>query len=74
VYLGPPLYIVHNLGTNFALSEFRSNALTIGSEVKEMPTEAHNSIGLVKRYYIPLWRAFDIVSKELPQLGKEERL
>ena len=39
-----------------------------------MPTEAHNSIGLVKRYHVPLRRAFDIVSKELPQLGKEERL
>jgi hypothetical protein len=74
VYLGPPSYIVHDPGTNFASSEFRSNALTIGSEVKEMPTEAHNSIGLVERYHVPLRRAFDIVSKELPQLGKEERL
>ena len=39
-----------------------------------MPIEAHNSIGLVERYHVPLRRTYDIISKELPLLGKEERL
>ena len=46
----------------------------MGIEVKPMPTEAHNSVGLVERYHVPLRRAYDIISKELPLLGKEERL
>ena len=43
-------------------------------ETKQMPVEAHNSIGLVKRYYMPLKRAYNILLKELPDLPKEERL
>jgi hypothetical protein len=46
----------------------------MGTDVKETPTEAHNSIGLVERYHVPLRRAFDIIAKEMPQLEKEARL
>jgi hypothetical protein len=28
--------------------------------VKEVPVKAHNSVGLVKRYYTPLRQAFKI--------------
>ena len=46
----------------------------MGSEVKETPTEAHHSNGIVERYYVPLRRAYDIVAKEMPDLNKEVRL
>src|SRR5208282_901152 len=68
VYLGPPTLIIHDPGTNFSSDEFRGNAHLMGIDVKETPTEAHNSVGLVERYHVPLRRAFDIISKEMPEL------
>jgi hypothetical protein len=46
--------MVHNVGKNFALAKFRSMAKTIAVIVKEVPVKAHNSVGLVERYYTPL--------------------
>ena len=46
--------IVHNTGKNFTLAKFRSMARTIAIIVKEVPVKAHNSVGLVERYYTPL--------------------
>jgi hypothetical protein len=74
VYLGPPTLIIHDPGTNFSSDEFRGNVYSMGIDIKETPTEAHNSVGLVERYYVPLRRAFDIISKEIPELVKEMRL
>lgn len=74
VYLGPPTLITHDPGTNFSSDEFRGNAHSAGSEVKETPTEAHNSNGMVERYHVPLRRAFDIVTKEMPNVNREIRL
>ena len=34
-------------------------------EIKEVPIEAHNSIGKVKRYYTPLQQAYKIIWNEL---------
>ena len=33
-------------------------------EVKEVPVEAHNSVGLVERYHMPLRRAYDIIKND----------
>jgi hypothetical protein len=33
-------------------------------EIKEIPVEAHNNIGKVKRYYQPLRRAYKIIRDE----------
>jgi hypothetical protein len=33
--------------------------------------EAHNSIGIVERYYAPLRRAYEIISAELLDLSKD---
>jgi hypothetical protein len=38
----------------------------MGTNVKETPTEAYNSIGLIERYHVPLRRAFNIIAKEMP--------
>jgi hypothetical protein len=43
-------------------------------EVKQMPVEAHHSIKKIERYYVPLRRAYDILSIEAPQINREERL
>lgn len=64
-YLGPPDRIVHDAGTNFASTEFRSTARIMGITCKQVPTEAHWSIGKVERYHAPLRRAFDILHAEL---------
>jgi hypothetical protein len=34
-------------------------------KVKEVPVEAHNSVGLIKRYYALLRRAYEILKEEL---------
>ena len=40
-------------------------------EVKEVPVEAHNSIGKVERYHAPLRRAYEIISLELKDASEE---
>jgi hypothetical protein len=40
-------------------------------DVKEVPVEAHNSIGKVERYHSLLRRAYKILSSELPSANKE---
>jgi hypothetical protein len=54
--------------------EFRDNARVINIEVKEVPIKAYNSISLVKRYYIPLCRAYKIISYKIPSMSKEHKL
>jgi hypothetical protein len=34
-------------------------------EVKEVPVEAHNTIGKVERYHFPLRRSYEIIRDEL---------
>jgi hypothetical protein len=68
VYLGPPALIIHNPRSNFSSKEFRGNAYLVKSDVSK------NLIGKVKQYYTPLYRAFDILTKELLRTSKEARL
>jgi hypothetical protein len=60
-YLGPPDYFVHNARKNFLSIEFQREARTMAVDVKEVPVEAHNSIGKVEQRYAPLRRAYDIL-------------
>lgn len=71
VYLGPPDQIVHDAGKNFSSAEFRQEANSMAIEVKEVPVEAHNSVGKVERYHAPLRRAFEIISAELSNVGDD---
>jgi hypothetical protein len=64
-YQGPPDYVVHDAGKNFTSTEFKQLASSMSIEVKELPVEAHNSVGLVERYHTPLRRAYKILRKEL---------
>ena len=56
--------MVHNVGKNFVLAKFKSMARTIAVTVKEVPVKAHNSVGLVERYYTPLRQAFKIFQED----------
>jgi di/tripeptidase len=64
-YLGPPDMVVHDAGKNFASTEFKQLANSMAIEIKEVPVEAHNSVGLVERYHAPLRRAYEIIQDEL---------
>jgi hypothetical protein len=70
-YTGPPDIIVHDAGTNFTAKEFRQSASAMSITVKQVPVEAHNSIGKVERYHAPLRRAYHIIHTEMPQESPE---
>jgi len=46
--------VIYNIKKNFAFTEFKQLVNLIVIKIKEVLVEAYNSIGLVKRYYIPL--------------------
>jgi hypothetical protein len=69
-YQGPPDIITHDAGTNFASTEFKSEARLMGIMCKQVPVEAHNSIGKIERYHAPLRRAFEILFAELSNIMK----
>ena len=53
----PPTLLFSDAGKNFTPEEFRQHAATVDIDIKEVPVEAHNSIGKVERYHSPLRRA-----------------
>ena len=71
MYLGPPEMIIYNTGTQFISLEFVQNTKAIGSVTKCVLVKAHHSIGIVERYHRPLRRAYEIITKELPQVAKQ---
>jgi hypothetical protein len=73
-YLGPPDYVITDAGRNFTATEFKQHAKLFAVDIKEMPVEAHNSIGKIERYHAPLRRAFKIIQEELPDMSKENVL
>jgi hypothetical protein len=74
VYQGPPDWIVTDAGTSFRSLEFRQQAKEMAISLKEIPIEAHNSIGKVERYHAPLRRAYDILRAEDPSSSPEATL
>jgi hypothetical protein len=43
----------------------------MGIKVKIVPIKAYNSIGIVKRYHGPIWRAYLIIVIEIPGIDKD---
>jgi hypothetical protein len=74
VYQGPPDIIVSNTSKNFASEEFQQHAATMNIDIKEVPVEAHNSVGKIEQYHGPLRRAYEILSKELPLLSTKKEV
>lgn len=75
-YQGPPDYMVYDAGKNFSSTEFRQYARSMAISIKEVPVEAHNSVGKVERYHAPLRRAYEIIRSELAsdQIDKDMSL
>ncbi|KAI1007485.1 hypothetical protein K3495_g735 [Podosphaera aphanis] len=71
VYQGPPDDIVHDAGTQLASAEFKQEAKIIGSKTKEVPIEAHQSVGKVERYHVTLRRAYEVIKGDLPNTSRE---
>jgi hypothetical protein len=40
-------------------------------KVKEVPIKAHNSVGKVEQYYVPLRHVYEIISLELKGVSEE---
>jgi hypothetical protein len=70
-YLGPLDQITTNAGKNFISKEFNQYATAISTKVKIVPIKAHNSIGIVKRYYKPIRRAYTIITAKIPDISKD---
>src|SRR6266536_3900851 len=60
-YLGPLDMVVHDARKNFVSTEFKQLANSMAIEIKEVPVEAYNSVGLVERYHTPLRRSYEII-------------
>ncbi|KAF1944442.1 hypothetical protein EJ02DRAFT_452307, partial [Clathrospora elynae] len=73
-YQGPPDILTHDAGTNFASAEFRAEAKIMGITCKQVPMEAHWSIGKTERYHAPLRRAWDILHAELAGTMPDEAI
>ena len=43
----------------------------MGITVKGVPVEAYNLVSIVKRYYGPLWRVYQIIIAEIPRINKD---
>ena len=63
--------IIYNIKKNFINKDFKHLAIIMGITTKTVPVEAHWLIGKVKRYYIVLCCAYQIVFEELPDLNKK---
>jgi hypothetical protein len=66
--------IIYNTKKNFISKDFKHLAIMMGITTKIVPVEAHWLIRKVERYYVVLCYAYQIVSKELPNLDKEMAL
>ena len=73
-YIRPPDIITYNIKKNFISKDFKYLAIIMGITTKIVLMEAHWLIRKVEHYYIVLYRTYQIVSKELPNLNKEMAL
>ena len=46
----------------------------MGSKVKIILVKAHNSVGIVERYYRPICRAYSIIIAKIPSISKDMAL
>ena len=74
IYLGPPDQIVVDAGKQFTSKEFSQYVNTLGTKIKIVPVEAHNSVGIVERYHGLIRRAYLIIMTEILSLEKDMAL
>ena len=73
-YLGPPDQITTDVGKNFTSKEFNQLTTTLGTKVKIILVEAHNSIRITERYHGPVRRAYQIIVVEIRDIDKDMAL
>ena len=61
--------LTYNVGTNFALEEFRQYATSISITTREVLVEAYQLVGIIEWYYIPLQWAYIIIYNKLKDKG-----
>ena len=71
IYLGPPNIIAYNIGKNFISKEFKKYAIIFRIAIRSIPIKAHNSGGMVERYYSPLYRIYHIITIKLLDINKD---
>ena len=71
-YQGPPDIITHDAGTNFTSNEFSTEAKAMVVTCKQIPVEAHWSIGKVERYHRPLRSAYEILHAEVGRFASDD--
>jgi hypothetical protein len=71
MYLGLLHLVTHDVGKNFISKEFKHYTSTIGINIKGVLVEAHNSIGMVERYYRLLQHVYQIITIEIPNIDKD---
>lgn len=65
VYARPPEIIVHDAIKNFDSEKFRNNAQLMAIHIIFMPVEATQLVELIERYYGPLRRTYQLITKAL---------
>ena len=74
IYLRPPNIIIYNIGKNFISKEFKQYTIILGIVTRSVPIKAHNLVGMVKRYYGPLYYIYYIIIAELLDINKDMAL
>jgi len=74
MYQGLPDYFVYDAGKIFSSVEFRQHARLTGTEVKEVPVIAYDSVGKVERYYSPLRCSYEIFRDNLQDENLEKEI
>jgi len=74
IYLGLPELIIYDAGLQFTAVEFSESTRQVGTRTKCVPVKAYYSIGIIERYYEPLRRAYEIITKEYLRLSKDHIL
>ncbi|OHW99656.1 transposase [Colletotrichum incanum] len=65
---------LRNAGRNFASDEFYCEAQAMAIDVKIVPVKAYYSIRKVKRSYVMVRRAYDIIRANCPAISKDAAL
>ena len=74
MYLRLPKIIIYDVGLQFTSVEFAKTTKEIRSTTKYVLVKAYYSISIVERYYAPLRRAYDIITKELLKILQQYAL
>lgn len=71
---GAPDYITSDAGTNFSFAKFKEDAASMGSIARNVPTKAHDEIGIIELNHGYLRTVYGNLRIDLPQVRREELL